>query len=66
MQRGKETAWFGDGVLHMRACVRACVRVCEDSGAAGNTQDQKGGHVLQTALVARGVRINVVGSRDPL
>ena len=62
MQRGKETAWFGDGVLHMRACVR----VCEDSGATGNTQDQKGGRVLQTALVARGVRINVVGSRDPL
>ena len=35
------------------ACVRVCVCVCEDSGAAGNTQDQKGGRVLQTALVAR-------------
>ena len=27
MQRGKEAAWFGDGVLHMRVCVCVCVCV---------------------------------------
>lgn len=29
MQRGKEAAWFGDGVLHMRACVCVCVKIVE-------------------------------------